>query len=207
MAEIGRNDPCPCGRGKKYKRCCLRNWIRPIGTVHLPNGEKDTFREEDVIGGLLRSSKEFSVFYEMERRKIDKPLHWALDPDLPEGIRARHTIFPGGEQRAIRLRRVPAWLKDACVIAHEIGHSILDVECFPFVGFGRRDFEYLASVLGSMLQDPVINRKLVAYGFNVQEQYDLEISKSIQDLDGISPPSDHLGKVWWIFNYVSPGFR
>ena len=22
MAEIGRNDPCPCGSGKKYKRCC-----------------------------------------------------------------------------------------------------------------------------------------------------------------------------------------
>lgn len=22
--KIGRNDPCPCGSGKKYKRCCLR---------------------------------------------------------------------------------------------------------------------------------------------------------------------------------------
>ena len=20
---VGRNDPCPCGSGKKYKRCCL----------------------------------------------------------------------------------------------------------------------------------------------------------------------------------------
>jgi hypothetical protein len=24
MASAGRNDPCPCGSGKKYKRCCLR---------------------------------------------------------------------------------------------------------------------------------------------------------------------------------------
>ena len=23
MAKPGRNDPCPCGSGKKYKRCCL----------------------------------------------------------------------------------------------------------------------------------------------------------------------------------------
>lgn len=23
MARPGRNDPCPCGSGKKYKRCCL----------------------------------------------------------------------------------------------------------------------------------------------------------------------------------------
>jgi tetratricopeptide (TPR) repeat protein len=23
MAKVGRNDPCPCGSGHKYKRCCL----------------------------------------------------------------------------------------------------------------------------------------------------------------------------------------
>ncbi len=23
MGKIGRNDPCPCGSGKKYKKCCL----------------------------------------------------------------------------------------------------------------------------------------------------------------------------------------
>ena len=22
-AEVSRNDPCPCGSGEKYKRCCL----------------------------------------------------------------------------------------------------------------------------------------------------------------------------------------
>ena len=24
MPKIGRNDPCPCGSGKKYKHCCLK---------------------------------------------------------------------------------------------------------------------------------------------------------------------------------------
>ena len=24
MSKIGRNDPCPCGSGKKYKQCCLK---------------------------------------------------------------------------------------------------------------------------------------------------------------------------------------
>jgi len=23
LRNIGRNDPCPCGSGKKYKKCCL----------------------------------------------------------------------------------------------------------------------------------------------------------------------------------------
>ncbi|MCY0152795.1 YchJ family metal-binding protein [Hoeflea alexandrii] len=22
QANVGRNDPCPCGSGKKYKKCC-----------------------------------------------------------------------------------------------------------------------------------------------------------------------------------------
>jgi uncharacterized protein YecA (UPF0149 family) len=22
--RVGRNDPCPCGSGKKYKKCCGR---------------------------------------------------------------------------------------------------------------------------------------------------------------------------------------
>ncbi|MCR5257714.1 MAG: SEC-C domain-containing protein, partial [Desulfovibrio sp.] len=24
MGAVGRNDPCPCGSGKKYKQCCLK---------------------------------------------------------------------------------------------------------------------------------------------------------------------------------------
>ena len=23
VTKIGRNEPCPCGSGRKYKRCCL----------------------------------------------------------------------------------------------------------------------------------------------------------------------------------------
>ena len=23
VARVGRNDPCPCGSGRKYKKCCL----------------------------------------------------------------------------------------------------------------------------------------------------------------------------------------
>ena len=23
VQKVGRNDPCPCGSGKKYKKCCM----------------------------------------------------------------------------------------------------------------------------------------------------------------------------------------
>jgi tetratricopeptide (TPR) repeat protein len=30
MAKVGRNEPCPCGSGKKYKRCCLAKQTRSL---------------------------------------------------------------------------------------------------------------------------------------------------------------------------------
>jgi hypothetical protein len=34
--RVGRNDPCPCGSGKKYKRCCMGNVIPIEGTMEHP---------------------------------------------------------------------------------------------------------------------------------------------------------------------------
>ena len=32
--RVGRNEPCPCGSGKKYKNCCLRKGTPPtVGAV------------------------------------------------------------------------------------------------------------------------------------------------------------------------------
>lgn len=28
MSKTGRNDPCPCGSGKKFKKCCEPNMIK-----------------------------------------------------------------------------------------------------------------------------------------------------------------------------------
>ena len=33
MAKTGRNDPCPCGSGKKFKKCCLRETSAPYVSV------------------------------------------------------------------------------------------------------------------------------------------------------------------------------
>jgi SEC-C motif-containing protein len=31
VKKIGRNDPCPCGSGKKFKRCCIKNKAEELG--------------------------------------------------------------------------------------------------------------------------------------------------------------------------------
>lgn len=39
MSKIGRNDPCPCGSGKKHKKCCLLK--TPAPALHLEPAERD----------------------------------------------------------------------------------------------------------------------------------------------------------------------
>ena len=45
MAKPGRNDPCPCGSGKKYKRCCL---------------EKDAASKREALAASLKPASPWS---------------------------------------------------------------------------------------------------------------------------------------------------
>jgi hypothetical protein len=50
LSALGRNDPCPCGSGKKYKRCCLGKDAPAPGAW--------TARERDsALAGLMRFAK------------------------------------------------------------------------------------------------------------------------------------------------------
>jgi hypothetical protein len=193
--KIGRNDPCPCGSGKKYKLCCLRK-TQQSGIVPWP-----TSPEDFVIGELLRSSKEFLAFYRAERGKIVKPVHWAQDLSLPPGVDYRCTKLQTGAQ-VIRLRRVPAILADAMKIAHELQHLILDSEGFPCTG-AKAQFETMSSALNSMVHDPLVDSRLQTYSFDLWDDYETELKETFRQLRANpTSPSDHLGRMHWIFNYV-----
>ena len=59
MGKIGRNDPCPCGSGKKYKKCCLsfnpqekekiiQGYIKDVMTLDkLSNGINSLIEKKD----------------------------------------------------------------------------------------------------------------------------------------------------------------
>ena len=44
----GRNDPCPCGSGRKYKTCCLDPRAKPQIPVGLPMGALRKLREQET---------------------------------------------------------------------------------------------------------------------------------------------------------------
>jgi len=50
LAKIGRNDPCPCGSGKKYKHCCINKNI-DFSALKREKSARDItmFSEEDDI--------------------------------------------------------------------------------------------------------------------------------------------------------------
>ncbi len=72
MRKIGRNDPCPCGSGKKYKRCCLEkdeaNRVTPIVSddhaAHRATGTAEQFDDD----------KHFDALQVLEL--IDSALEW-----------------------------------------------------------------------------------------------------------------------------------
>ena len=51
MAKIGRNDPCSCGSGKKYKKCCANNKGSALikqSKIHFQPREKRERQDKDA---------------------------------------------------------------------------------------------------------------------------------------------------------------
>src|SRR2546427_8896440 len=44
--SVGRNDPCPCGSGKKYKKCCLPRETAPVGRTRAEEPLENHFIAE-----------------------------------------------------------------------------------------------------------------------------------------------------------------
>ncbi len=56
MAKTGRNEPCPCGSGKKFKKCCLINGGEAL--VEKKREELDTQLKERADGGAPARERE-----------------------------------------------------------------------------------------------------------------------------------------------------
>lgn len=72
--KIGRNDPCPCGSGKKYKSCCLSKGATPaqqkikakwLNKPQGPNLIERTFGDAIASG----TGNEFEVQNPKEEKK------------------------------------------------------------------------------------------------------------------------------------------
>src|SRR5690625_1434579 len=69
MSKIGRNDPCPCGSGKKYKKCCGGNNVIEFNPslynneLALVNNDLMSFAVSDFESELMEYSNDCAVSY------------------------------------------------------------------------------------------------------------------------------------------------
>ena len=104
MAKIGRNDPCPCGSGQKYKRCCLPRDEAAAAEARtraqaaqssaqslIPPASRivDDDDDDDDDDGLDDASNRVIDLIEAER--LDEAEHAAQDllaryPEVPDGL-------------------------------------------------------------------------------------------------------------------------
>lgn len=56
MAKIGRNDACPCGSGRKYKRCCLGK--QQAVSVNLTEVQKAQISLQNAINSIQKAASQ-----------------------------------------------------------------------------------------------------------------------------------------------------
>jgi hypothetical protein len=80
MKKIGRNDPCPCGSGKKYKKCCGSNNVVSI----------DRLISQEIIKLQLRLLDYAMIHYEKD---IDEILDQCMDMTIDENVEETLEFF------------------------------------------------------------------------------------------------------------------
>lgn len=84
MSKVGRNDPCPCGSGKKYKSCCAQQERpgikRKFKATILSHGGQSKQTGNDLIERAFTQSlaKETAPFKPVSSDAFSEP-----PPDMP----------------------------------------------------------------------------------------------------------------------------
>ena len=80
MKKVGRNDPCPCGSGKKYKQCCLR-----------ANEAKTARAENDPSEAVPRAIRWLLSRHGRDvRQALDEGFFGTLNDDEYERLQVEH---------------------------------------------------------------------------------------------------------------------
>jgi hypothetical protein len=102
MTKLGRNDPCSCGSGKKYKKCCLASIevaqsqyrrLRQVEAGLIPRlleHALDTFGEESILGAWDQFNDDGSS--DQDETASDDEFYEEYDPEAHE--HGLHALVP-----------------------------------------------------------------------------------------------------------------
>jgi methionyl aminopeptidase len=113
--KIGRNDPCPCGSGEKYKKCCLKKEDEPISDQAAQYAQKYSIRikNDRDIAGIRRAGKLVVDTLDM----VSSRLHPGMKTDEINTLVHEFTLDHGAIPAPLNYRGFP---KSVCVSVNEV---------------------------------------------------------------------------------------
>lgn len=81
MSTPGRNDPCPCGSGKKFKKCCLLTaqlTSPPAAGAGEEGGLYEALSDDEYLGGRRTLDPKIEMMARRESSRIEAE---GVDPD------------------------------------------------------------------------------------------------------------------------------
>ncbi len=117
--KIGRNDPCPCGSGKKYKKCCAGHSKKPR-TSHHPDKPKIRLKSPADIAGIRRAGELVVKTLDL----VDRYLKPGITTDSINNLVHDYTLQHNAIPAPLNYRGYP---KSVCTSVNEvICHGIPD---------------------------------------------------------------------------------
>ena len=154
MAKVGRNDPCPCGSGRKYKKCCLLKTVSQPGFTSADRDAALAMLDAFVANEMVEEDEAaYGVFYEdIEDRLEDIDSKWValseavyhmwfqLDEELADGslvvdrFLSRHPLIGSGIRQYLeRLRETAMRLYEVVDVSPGESVTLRDVISGPTI--------------------------------------------------------------------------
>ncbi len=109
VSKAGRNDPCPCGSGKKYKKCCLpkhEEARRMIPPEQLQQMEARAKEKEKIENGVKKGFELiFSQDFERAAQYAEKQIEAYAEDDRFHDILLNSRLALGDYDSAFRIAR------------------------------------------------------------------------------------------------------
>lgn len=115
--KIGRNDPCPCGSGKKFKKCCMNQTAKP---KQHPEKSKIRIKTPEAIEAIRRAGRLVVDTLDLVESHIEP----GITTESINTLVHQYTIDNGATPAPLNYRGFP---KSVCV-------SVNDVICHGIPG-------------------------------------------------------------------------
>ena len=117
MSKINRNDPCPCGSGKKYKQCCMNKDQEPRRVrAALANQLAAEDTSAETAETLATYEKRFEEIEKLTKTMESHQLEFQRLLNNPKALADHaHQLFAGEQFETYRYN--PKQVKQACKAA------------------------------------------------------------------------------------------